>query len=132
MNSQLIQYVNSLTAAINQTSDCRTLGVLEQEVLANMRSLLAQVISQIAILGALAEIPTDLDQAIQWITNFINQNIIGPFEKSILLEAELILAIEQLTLAINNKYANLSCLYHPIQALQTMGNQLAGNALMGG
>lgn len=132
MNPQILQYINSLVARINSVSDCRSLTILEQEILANMQSLLTGVENQIASLAPFTTIPTNLAQVIQWIENYIGLSFVIPYQNALLLEAQLITSIEQLTAAINNKYANLSCIYHPVQAIQTMGNQLAGNALIGG
>lgn len=132
MNNQLVVYINDLTNRINSATDCRTLAVLEQEILSNLNAIIAQKEKQIEQLVIQMIPPTTLPTAILWITNYINQNIIQPYYSLVIETEQITQAVIQLTSAINNKLSNLSCLAHPIQALRTMGTQLAGGIIIGG
>lgn len=132
MNNQLVPWINDLTNRINSAQDCRTLAVLEQEILANLNALIAQEETKIEQLVIQMIPPTTLPTAIIWITNYINQNIVQPYLNAVIELEQLTQATVQLTSAIQNKLQNLTCLAHPSQTLQTMGAQLAGGIFIGG
>ena len=132
MNNQLVVYINDLTNRINSVQDCRTLAVLEQEMVANLNALIAQKEKQIERLVSQMVAPTNLATSIVWITNYINQNIVQPYLHLVVETEQIAQAIVQLTSAINSKLENLSCLAHPLQTLQTMGAQLPGQIIIGG
>ena len=132
MNNQLVAYINDLTNRINSVQDCRTLAVLEQEILANLNAIIKQKEKQIEQLIIQMIPPTTLPTAIVWITNYINQNIVQPYLNLVIEVEQITQAVVQLTAAINNKLENLSCLAHPAQTLQTMGTQFVGGIVIGG
>ena len=103
-------YLNALKARIAAIKDCKELAeFLEKQVKAYYKTLIDDVTSKIAILGVLKEIPTDIDKVITWLTNFINTNIIDPYNKAILLEAQLVIEVTELISLVESKIASLTC-----------------------
>ena len=131
-NTQLVVWINNMTNRINSASDCRSLAVLEQEIASKINALIAQKEKQIEQLLIQMTAPTNLVSTILWIENWIQVNIVQPYETLVAENIQLVQALVQLTAAINSKLENLSCLAHPQQTLQTMGAQVAGSIVIGG
>lgn len=130
------QYITDITSRINSVPDCATLSALESEVFTYMNTLLSSTISQLELLKPLTSIPSSISDVISWVTTFINSTLLAPYQKALLLEAELIADIALLMTAINSKYASLTCSFTPLQGIvanaKTAGTQLAGSAFIGG
>jgi hypothetical protein len=135
-NNQYVTYLNNLINQIQSLEDCSSLNSIETESWAIFQSMISQVESQISILGPLANIPTDLPSLIKWVTNYINNNIIKPYENAITLEAQLLLDLQKIMNLVNGKYIGMNCSYIPLSGIvyniKTTADQLTGNILMGG
>ena len=130
------KYITDITTRINSVPDCKTLSALEAEVFTNMKTLISSTMAQISLLEPLVEIPSSIDAVLGWVTNFINSTLVSPYQKALLLEAELVLTLANLMSAINSKYASLTCSFTPLQGVvanaKTAGTQLSGSVFMGG
>ena len=79
-NTQLVVWINNMTNRINSASDCRSLAVLEQEIASKINALIAQKEKQIEQLLIQMTAPTNLVSTILWIENWIQVNIVQPYE----------------------------------------------------
>ena len=103
------EYVANLTARINVAETCEELLGLKNAIDAQMTEMLGSVESAISTLKALIVAPGDIGAVITWISDFINSSILGPYNKAVALQAELIALQATLAAAIAAKSTELHC-----------------------
>jgi hypothetical protein len=107
-------YVKHLTGEINNTDVCGYLPTLMQEMVAKFETQLTSVMKETNVLSQLIIKPTDLGKLITWVSNFIENKLVGPYGKLISKYAELGVSYAQLATAIASKAGSLTCLLNPV------------------
>jgi hypothetical protein len=102
-------YINNLPDQINAVNTCALLQQAADEAISELEQQAAALLAPLAHYGplqALAEIPSDLGSLLSWVSHFINKFIIpmvAPYVALLEQQAELVIAIENLTAAIQRK-----------------------------
>lgn len=126
------QEIKNIIATIDAIPDCNTLIIYEKMLIKRFIAQLQQTLASSAFFAELATIPTDLASAIQWITNFINKYLLGPYDQLLLLEAELLADYVQIIAAIENKLSLITCASPVNIGMPSMGSSVMGTSLFGG
>lgn len=125
------EYINDLIKRINAIPDCKTLGTLMQEITVKFTLLMSMNTEIIRVMGILKTIPTNIGEVLTWVENVITSSFLGPYQKAILLEAELILDLAKLMQAIEAKTAGMSCQV-PLVNTSVVASSPMGSVSLGG
>jgi hypothetical protein len=101
-------FFESSIAAVNGAVSCAQITAASTDAVASLQAEIATVTSQLALLGPLVVVPTNLPEVITWITNFIAPMVITQTNATAqiaLLNAKL----AALTAAIASKQSELGC-----------------------
>lgn len=124
------EYINNLNKAIDQCTNCTQINKLKDDVERYFDKRLAEILKGIDILAPLCPAPGDIGAVVTWIGNFINSNILGPYNKLITLQAEVTAAYASITSRIASKISTLSCDLVPNKGIG-MGGSLFGDSMFG-
>lgn len=102
-------YVDNLKVKISSIKTCEDLAKVKAEIMAYYAGMLASINAEIALLGALIVNPTDLGSVISWVSNFITSNVLGPYNKALLLEAQMIAEFAEIMALISSAVSTLTC-----------------------
>jgi len=125
------EYISNLEKAIDQCSNCTQINKLKNDVEKYFDKRLADILSSIDILGELCPAPGSIEDVVTWIGNFINSNILGPYNKLITLQAEVLAAQASIIAKIGSKIGQMSCDLVPSSG-SGFGGSLFGDSMFGG
>lgn len=102
-------YIDNLKVKISSVKTCEELARIKEDIRKYFDAQLASINEEIALLSTLIINPTDLGSVISWITNFISSNILGPYYKALLLQAEIIAEMAEIMALISSVTSSLTC-----------------------
>jgi hypothetical protein len=103
------KYVENMGKSIDNSKTCDDLKKIKDAMEAQLTELLAKIQGSIDDLAGLIVKPDDPTKVITWIGKFIDKTILGPYNKALALQAEVLALQTQMLAKITAKISELDC-----------------------